>query len=55
MSTKTHDLAAKVGEYTDRNGNKKARWQNVGALMQDRDGNPFIMFSRTFGWDAEPG
>lgn len=48
MSRKVKDIVAKVGEYTDRNGQTKARWQNVGALMEDKDGQPFIMLARWF-------
>lgn len=47
MAHKTHDIVAKVGEYTDRQGQTKARYENVGALMQG-DNGPFIMFKRTF-------
>lgn len=47
MAHKTHDIVAKVGEYTDRQGQTKARYENVGALMQG-DNGPFIMLKRTF-------
>ena len=47
MAHKTHDIVAKVGEYTDRQGQTKARYENVGALMQG-DNGPFIMMKRTF-------
>lgn len=47
MAHKTHDIVAKVGEYTDRQGQTKARYENVGALMQG-DNGPFIMIKRTF-------
>ena len=47
MAHKTHDIVAKVGEYTDRQGNTKPRYKNVGALMQG-DNGPFIMIDRTF-------
>ena len=47
MAHKTHDIVAKVGEYTDRQGTTKARYENVGALMQG-DNGPFIMMKRTF-------
>lgn len=48
MARKTHDLAVKVGEYTDSSGVKKARWQNVGALMEGDDGGKFIMLAKWF-------
>ena len=48
MARKIYDLAVKTGEYTDRSGATKGRWQNVGALMEDDNGGKFIMLSRTF-------
>lgn len=48
MATKLYDLAVKTGEYTDRAGQKKGRWQNVGAVMQSDDGSKFIMLARWF-------
>lgn len=48
VATKLYDLAVKVGEYTDRSGQKKGRWQNVGAVMQGDDGNKFVMLARWF-------
>lgn len=45
---KIYDLAVKVGEYQDRDGNNKGRYQNVGAVMQKEDGGKFIMLERWF-------
>lgn len=47
MAHKTHDLVVKTGEYTDRNGQSKPKYENVGALMQG-DRGPFLMLKRTF-------
>lgn len=44
---KTHDLSVVVGEYKDRDGNVKKRYQNVGALMEG-DNGPFIMLAKWF-------
>ena len=44
---KLYDLVVKTGSYTDRKGNEKARWLNVGSLME-KDGNKFIMLHKTF-------
>lgn len=44
---KTHDLAVVVSEYTDRDGNTKKRYQNIGALMEG-DNGPFIMLAKWF-------
>jgi hypothetical protein len=32
------DLIAKAGEYTDRDGNTKARWVKCGMLIHKKDG-----------------
>ncbi len=46
---KVKDLAVKVGEYDDRaSGQKKARWHNVGAVMEDDNGGQYIMLDRYF-------
>ena len=45
---KLYDLAVKVSEYQDNQGNKKGRWQNVGAVMQGDDGGKFIMLAKWF-------
>jgi hypothetical protein len=44
---KTHDLAVKTGEYTNAQGEKKGRYQNVGAVMQGDNGQ-FIMLAKWF-------
>lgn len=56
-SKKIRDLLVKVGSYTDRNtGQEKARWENVGALMQnDEDQSFFIMLKKTFNPAGVPG
>lgn len=38
MATKTHDLVATVGEYTDRSGETKKRYQKCGAAFTDEQG-----------------
>ena len=48
MATKAYDLAVKTGEYTDRNGQTKGRWLNVGSVMKTDDGGQFIMLNKTF-------
>lgn len=45
---KTYDLAVKVGEYTDNQGNKKNKYENIGAIMEKEDGGKFLMIKRTF-------
>lgn len=50
MTKKFKDVVVKAGEYQDRNiGETKARWKNVGTLMEnDDDGSLFILLERTF-------
>lgn len=43
---KKYDLAVKVGEY-EKDGQKKNRYQNVGAIMEG-DNGPFILLEKTF-------
>lgn len=54
MTKKTHDLAVKTREYTDRDGNTKANWQNIGALMESDDGKPFLMLEAWVNLAAFP-
>lgn len=44
---KLKDLAVKVGEY-EVQGEKKSRWHNVGALMDDGNGGQYLMLDRYF-------
>lgn len=46
--TKIYDLAVKVSEYTNRQGETKGKWQNVGAVMQKDDGSKMILLDRYF-------
>ena len=38
----THDLAVKTGEYQDRNGQTKGRWQRIGTVFRHDDGGTSI-------------
>jgi len=44
---KIYDLAVKTGEY-EKDGQTKARYLNVGAIMEKDDGGRFIFLDRTF-------
>jgi len=48
MSKKAYDLVVKTGSYTDRNGNQKNKYENVGSVMENEDGGKFILLKRTF-------
>ena len=39
---RTHDLVATVGEYTNRDGEKKKRYQNCGSVFTGEDGRMSI-------------
>lgn len=54
MATKIKDLAVKTGEYTDRDGNTKGRYENIGVIMQKDDGGKFMMLKRTFNAAGVP-
>lgn len=43
---KIHDLAVKVGEY-EKDGQKKGRYENVGAIIEGQNG-PYIILKKTF-------
>jgi hypothetical protein len=44
---KVYDLAVKTREYQNKNGENKANWLNIGAVME-KDGKQFIMIERWF-------
>lgn len=46
-TTKTKDLAVKVGEYTDSNGNTKNRYKNIGAIYEKDDGGTYLALDST--------
>lgn len=48
MPQKLRDLVVKTGTYTDGQGQEKARWQNIGALMKSDDGGEFVILHRWF-------
>jgi len=44
---KLYDIVAKVGEYQGKDGETKAKWQTVGALLEG-DKGPFLMLAKWF-------
>lgn len=44
---KTHDITVKTGSYTDRDGNTKGRYENVGQVLSDGE-NTLYLIKRTF-------
>jgi hypothetical protein len=51
---KKYDLSVKTGEYTDRDGQTKGRYLNIGVMM-DGDKGPYILLNRTFNPAGVPG
>jgi hypothetical protein len=47
MAQKLYDLVVKVGEYQNAQGETKARYENVGSVMQGDNGQ-FAIMKRTF-------
>jgi len=41
---KLYDVKIKSGEYTDREGNTKGRWVDVGVVMEG-DGGPYMLLN----------
>ena len=44
---KKYDLAVATEKYTNRNGEEKTKWQNIGSVMQNDKGF-FALIDRTF-------
>ena len=56
MAEKVYDMAVKVGEYTNSDGEKKNRYHNIGAVWKGENGS-FATLRRTFspaGVPADP-
>lgn len=51
---KKYDLSVKTGEYTDRDGQTKGRYLNIGVMMET-DKGPYILLNRTFNPAGVPG
>lgn len=47
MPSKVYDMAVKTGNYTDKNGETKASWENIGAVWKGDNGS-YITLKRTF-------
>lgn len=48
MPQKIKDLAVKTGSYTDRSGQTKGRYENVGSILQMDDGSKMMLLKRSF-------
>lgn len=54
MARKVKDLAVVTGTYTDKSGETKNRYKNVGSILTSDDGNNFILLDRTFNIAGVP-
>lgn len=45
---KLYDLGVKVSSYKDKNGDNKAKWENIGAVFKTEDGSVFMSLKATF-------
>ena len=52
MARKIKNLSVKTREYKDRDGNSKANYQNVGAIMENDNGGQFMLIDKfiNFAW-----
>ena len=53
---KKYDLCVKSGTYTDRNGNEKTNWENIGVMVDD--GSSYILlkpYMNLAGFPREEG
>ena len=48
MSGKLYDLVVTTGSYLDSSGQSKNRYQNMGALMENKEGGKYILINKTF-------
>lgn len=46
--SKVFDVVARVGSYTDANGQEKGRFQNVGAIIQNNNGGMNLLLAKWF-------
>jgi hypothetical protein len=47
-SKKIKDLCVATSKYTNRNGEEKSNWLNIGAIFEKDDGGKYMMLKRTF-------
>ena len=46
--SKKYDVVARVGSYTDQNGQEKGRFENVGAVITNQNGGFNLLLKKTF-------
>lgn len=53
-TTHLYDLTVVTGEYTDRNGQQKKRYKNIGKVLRNDNGQ-FAVLDKTFNPAGVPG
>ncbi len=51
---KAYDLCVKVRSYTDKNGNNKNSYKNIGSFMVNEQNEPFILLDPYYNYAAFP-
>ena len=54
MARKIKNLSVKTREYKDRDGNNKANYQNVGAIMENDNGKQFMLIDKFINFAGLP-
>lgn len=52
MSKKKYEVVAVTGKYTDREGNEKSRYVNIGVILETKNGHMLKLESVPVGWDG---
>ena len=47
---KVYDMCVKISEYQDNYNKTRARWRNVGSVMEDEKGGRFILLDKFFNF-----
>ena len=50
--SKRYDVVAVTGKYTDKNGQEKSRYLNIGAVLQTKNGFALKLEAVPTGWDG---
>lgn len=52
MSKKKYEVVAVTGKYTDNEGNEKSRYQNIGVILETKNGHMLKLEAVPVGWDG---
>lgn len=50
--SKQYEVVAVTGKYTDKEGNEKSRYMNIGVVIQTKNGLMLKMEAAPVGWDG---